>query len=77
MAMLDLLPLATVAEMIGVPAHTLSNMFFHKQLDGSKAPLVGRTRCIPREYIPEIKAKIRERIRKRKQALEQRLKQLA
>lgn len=39
-----------------VPPHVISNLFYRRQLEDSRCPIVGRFRLIPADYIPTIEA---------------------
>ena len=37
-----------------IPPHTISNLFYRRQLDDLRCPIVGRVRLIPEDYLPVI-----------------------
>lgn len=37
-----------------IPPHTISNLFYRRQLDDLRCPIVGRSRLIPEDYLPNI-----------------------
>ena len=44
-----------------VSPQVVANLFYRRQLDDERCPIVGRFRLIPRDYIPEIEAVLRTR----------------
>jgi hypothetical protein len=43
-----------------VPPHAISTLFYKRQLDDERCPVVGRCRMIPEDYIPTIEGMLRE-----------------
>ena len=51
-----LLSITQAAEQLGVKPKVLSDLFWLRELDRERCPLIGRTRAIPPDYLPEIRA---------------------
>ena len=47
--------LSQAANRLGVPPKVLCDLIWLQEIDVERCPLVGRTRCIPRDYLPEIR----------------------
>jgi hypothetical protein len=45
---------------LGVLPRVLSDLFHAEKLDRDRCPIVGKRRVIPADYVPIIKAKLRE-----------------
>lgn len=48
------LTVGEVAEKLGCPPKTLSDMLYLRRLDISRCPLLGGRRMIPADYVPQI-----------------------
>ncbi len=46
---------------ITVPPHVISTLFYRRELDDERCPIVNRARLIPEDYLPAIEAALRER----------------
>lgn len=38
-----------------IAPHVISNLFYRRQLDDARCPVVNRVRLIPPDYVPEIR----------------------
>jgi hypothetical protein len=52
----ELISLTDAARRLGVLPKLLSDLLWLRELDRDRCPLIGRTRAVPLDYLPEIRA---------------------